>query len=91
MGTQHNREIRQTARVEGDGHTVVVQSLGDVTGTVIGAVTTATGTGRVGRNASVSVTQHGGATYVNGRKVADDIGSLEISNGRVYVNGKRVV
>ena len=36
------------------------------------------------------VTQDGDGTYVNGRKVAEGGGSIQIGNGGVWINGKRV-
>jgi hypothetical protein len=38
-----------------------------------------------------TIVQSGGqGTYVNGRKVSDDAGSVTVIDGRVYLDGKRV-
>lgn len=76
VGKTVDEAATQAASV--DGGSVVIQSGRNVS---IGHVG-----GKVGR----VVTQHDGGTYVNGKRVADSGGSIDIVNGQVYVNGKRV-
>lgn len=71
--------LRQAVAIDGDS--VVIQSGGSTSGNVTGNVT---GDGN-------TVVQSGSdGTYVNGRKVSSSGGSINVINGKVYIDGEPV-